>query len=174
MADLQQTVGTVIRHERRERGLTLKELAERAIVSVVYLGEIERGKKYPSPIVLERLAGALEMETPDLLERVADELRGTPVAERVIGFNAPRASVAPARPVAPVGAGGARNMLNTLTGLHGLRLVPITPRGVPSGMPVPDGADAPEVAGILEPRVLPMTGEDAALLHLVRRVGAVA
>ncbi len=91
MDDLQAAVGAVIRHERRERGLTLKELATRAIISVVYLGEIERGKKYPSPVTLERLAEALDLTTPDLLERIAIELRGVeqPVETRRIGFVAP-------------------------------------------------------------------------------------
>jgi transcriptional regulator with XRE-family HTH domain len=76
MADLQQTMGVVVRRARHERGLTLKQLAERSALSLVYLGEVERGKKYPSASVLERLAGALELEVPDLLEMVADELRG--------------------------------------------------------------------------------------------------
>jgi transcriptional regulator with XRE-family HTH domain len=76
MADLQETMGLVLRRERRERKLTLKELAERSALSVVYLGEVERGKKYPSASVLDRLAAALELEVADLLELVADELRG--------------------------------------------------------------------------------------------------
>ncbi len=92
MDELQAAVGVVIRRERRERALTLKELATRAIISVVYLGEIERGKKYPSPVTLERLADALDLTTPDLLERIAFELRGAeqPVAARPIGFIAPQ------------------------------------------------------------------------------------
>jgi transcriptional regulator with XRE-family HTH domain len=91
MADLQQTVGETIRRERRARDLTLKELAERAIVSVVYLGEIERGKKYPSPVVLERLAAGLNLELSDLLEMVAFELRAAqqPQMLRAIGFTQP-------------------------------------------------------------------------------------
>lgn len=95
MDDLQAAVGAVIRRERRERALTLKELASRAIISVVYLGEIERGKKYPSPVTLERLADALDLTTPDLLERIAYELRGEEqtVETRHIGFNAPRADL---------------------------------------------------------------------------------
>lgn len=91
MADLQRTMGTVLRRERRERKLTLRELAERSALSVVYLGEVERGKKYPSASVLERLAAALDLEVFDLLELVADELRG-PQEERVvnaIGFARP-------------------------------------------------------------------------------------
>jgi len=88
MDDLQQTLGAIIRRERRERDLTLKELAERSIISVVYLGEIERGKKYPSPVVLERLAKGLDLETPDLLEIIADKLRAArqPALSRPIGF----------------------------------------------------------------------------------------
>ena len=92
MADLQHTVGAVIRHERRERGLTLKALAERSALSVVYLGEIERGKKYPSAQVLEQLAKALELDLAELLELVADELRGValPGATSATGLMLPR------------------------------------------------------------------------------------
>jgi len=75
MADLQQTMGVVIRQERRKRKRTMKELAKEAAVSLVYLGEIERGKKYPSALVLERLAQGLGLAVPDVLELVADELR---------------------------------------------------------------------------------------------------
>lgn len=97
MADLQQTMGVVIRRERRARDLTIKELAERAALSVVYLGEVERGKKYPSALVLERLAQALELEAPDLLELVADELRGDqrPSVTQAIGFTLPGRATAP-------------------------------------------------------------------------------
>ena len=93
MADLQHTVGAVIRRERRERGLTLKALAERSALSVVYLGEIERGKKYPSAQVLEQLAKALELDLAELLELVADELRGVagPSTTSAMGFTLPRA-----------------------------------------------------------------------------------
>jgi transcriptional regulator with XRE-family HTH domain len=101
MDDLQTAVGAVIRRERRDRDLTLKEFASRAIISVVYLGEIERGKKYPSPVTLERLADALDLSTSDLLERIAIELRGVgqPIETRHIGFIAPRsdASATPAQ-----------------------------------------------------------------------------
>ena len=97
MADLQETIGTVIRRERRALGLTLKELAERAAVSVVYLGEIERGKKYPSALVLERVAAALELTVPDLLEGVADELRGVRQPTMALGFATPQ-RLEPGRP----------------------------------------------------------------------------
>lgn len=111
MDDLQAAVGAVVRQERRARGLTLKELAERAIVSVVYLGEIERGKKYPSPVVLERLAFALDLATPDLLELIAFTLRGEErVVTRAIGFAAPKAPET-------VGAPGGGRIVNLLGAL---------------------------------------------------------
>ncbi len=111
MDDLQVAVGAVIRRERRIRGMTLKELATRAIVSVVYLGEIERGKKYPSPVVLERLAAALDLATPDLLMLIALTLRGEErVVTRAIGFTAPGASAQVSAP----GVGRVVNMLGAL------------------------------------------------------------
>ncbi len=96
--DLQQTMGAVLRRVRQERSLTLKALAARVGLSVVYLGEIERGKKYPSALVLERLAAALGLELSDMLELVADELRATtqPANTAAIGFALPtRGDVAP-------------------------------------------------------------------------------
>ena len=75
MADLQETVGTVIRRERQERDLTIKELAERAIVSPVYLGEIERGQKYPSALVVERVAEALDLDVPAFIDLIVSDLR---------------------------------------------------------------------------------------------------
>ena len=96
MADLQQTVGAVIRKERRKRRRTMKDLAREAALSLVYLGEIERGKKYPSALVLERLASALDLNVPDLLEQVADELRGVEQPTMAIGFALPARQ--PARP----------------------------------------------------------------------------
>jgi transcriptional regulator with XRE-family HTH domain len=111
MDELQATIGAVIRRERRTRGMTLKGLAERAIVSVVYLGEIERGKKYPSPIVLERLASALDLTTPDLLEMIAYTLRGASVVTQAIGFAAPSRATTSMPVGAPNGGGRVVNML---------------------------------------------------------------
>jgi hypothetical protein len=62
------------------------------------LGEIERGKKYPSATVLEHLADALSLSVPDLLELVADEMRAASrlAITNAIGFVMPdRAGTAP-------------------------------------------------------------------------------
>ena len=88
MADLQKTLGAIIRRERRARGRTMRRLADEAALSTVYLGEIERGKKYPSAVVLEQLSRALGMDVADVLAMVADELRerAHPKVTRAVGF----------------------------------------------------------------------------------------
>ena len=77
--DLLSAIGDTLRAERTERGLTLKQVAEGAHVSVSYLAEIERGEKDPSSRVLESIARGLEVELSDLLVRIASALEPAPV-----------------------------------------------------------------------------------------------
>jgi transcriptional regulator with XRE-family HTH domain len=42
--DLQEIMGRVIRRERQDRQLTMKELGEKAGLSEIYIGEIDRGQ----------------------------------------------------------------------------------------------------------------------------------
>jgi transcriptional regulator with XRE-family HTH domain len=71
---LRQVIGNVFRRLRRERGITLRELAELAQVSVPYLSEIERGRKEPSSEILAAICRALELELTDLLTEVQFDL----------------------------------------------------------------------------------------------------
>ena len=77
--DLLSTIGGTLRAERNEQGLTLKQVAEGAHVSVSYLAEIERGEKDPSSKVLESIAGGLGIEVSELLVRIAFALEPAPV-----------------------------------------------------------------------------------------------
>ena len=77
--DLLSAIGETLRAERTERGLTLKQVAEGAHVSVSYLAEIERGEKDPSSKVLENIARSLEIEVSELLVRIASALEPAPV-----------------------------------------------------------------------------------------------
>ena len=77
--DLLLAIGETLRAERTERGLTLKQVAGGAHVSVSYLAEIERGEKDPSSRVLENVARGLDMEVSELLVRIAVSLQPAPV-----------------------------------------------------------------------------------------------
>lgn len=72
--DLLAAIGETLRAERNGRGLTLRQVAEGAHVSVSYLAEIERGEKDPSSRVLQSIAGGLGVETGELLLLVAGRL----------------------------------------------------------------------------------------------------
>jgi len=109
MADLQEILGRVIRQERQSRRMTIKELGEKAGLSEIYVGEIERGQKYPSAKVLESIAGALELDVAELLELVAEEIRKErePQMTQAIGFTLPATPGQPRRIVI-------KNLINML------------------------------------------------------------
>lgn len=74
-----QAWGDVIRRYRQWKRLTRRELAQRARLSRVFLGEIERGQKDPSTHSLSRIAAALDVELGELYLRVALRLGGTAI-----------------------------------------------------------------------------------------------
>lgn len=102
MADLQEMLGRVIRRERQDRNLTIKELGDKSGLSEIYVGEIERGQKYPSAKVLESIAQALDIELAEFLELVADEIRHErepQMTTNAIGFLVPSTPNQPRRMV---------------------------------------------------------------------------
>lgn len=69
MAKTQQqriVLGLKVRQFRQEKGWNFEELSKRSGISVSYLNEIEKGKKYPQPENLAKLAGALDI-APEFL-----------------------------------------------------------------------------------------------------------
>ncbi|HLJ66052.1 MAG TPA: helix-turn-helix transcriptional regulator [Chloroflexota bacterium] len=66
--------GGVIRRYRQWQRLSRRELAARAGISTVYLGEIERGEKDPSSHSLCLIADALDAPLAELYLRVAARL----------------------------------------------------------------------------------------------------
>jgi transcriptional regulator with XRE-family HTH domain len=71
---LRHAVGAALRRIRSDRGLTLREVAAAASVSMPYLSEIERGRKEPSSEVLAGVCAALGMTLVDLLDETSAEL----------------------------------------------------------------------------------------------------
>ncbi len=60
-------LGQRIRYYRRLKNLTQEDLGEQANVSYKYIGEIERGRKKASIIVIYRLSCALQVSMTDLV-----------------------------------------------------------------------------------------------------------
>lgn len=74
---LRLVLGVKLRQLRQERGETLATVARAAGLSVSYLSEVEKGKKYPKPEKLVDLAHALGVPYDDLVSlKVDPELEG--------------------------------------------------------------------------------------------------
>ncbi len=65
-------LGQRVRYYRRLRNLTQEELGEQANVGYKYIGEIERGRKRVSIIVICRLSQALHIPLSDLVSVTGD------------------------------------------------------------------------------------------------------
>jgi transcriptional regulator with XRE-family HTH domain len=55
-----------MKERRRVLDITQANLAERVGTSTHYIGQIELKNKFPSPEMLERIAAALEIDSPQL------------------------------------------------------------------------------------------------------------
>lgn len=60
-------LGSRIRSARKEKGFTQEELAEKVDISLAYMGEIERGVKYPSMNVFIKLVEVLDVSADYLM-----------------------------------------------------------------------------------------------------------
>ena len=69
-----KVLGEVLRSLRTKDGKTLREVSERAGVSLGYLSEVERGQKEASSELLGSITAALDMRLSDLLRLVADRV----------------------------------------------------------------------------------------------------
>lgn len=93
MVLFRRLLGDVLRAQRVERGMTLREVSAQARVSLGYISEIERGQKEASSELLASLCSALDVPLSSVLRSVSDAVA---VEE---------AALAPTPiPVVPVGA----------------------------------------------------------------------
>ena len=63
---LREIFGKNVKNSRNRRNWSQADLAENANISINFLGDIERGKKWPHPDTLSRLADALEINVFEL------------------------------------------------------------------------------------------------------------
>ena len=86
---LRGAIGHVLRELRTRDRRTLREVSEKAGVSLGYLSEVERGQKEASSELLSSIADALGVSTSRMLRMVADYLDSV---EGVIGWRCEAAS----------------------------------------------------------------------------------
>ncbi len=67
--DLKEIMARNLRRARHDKKLTQEELADRAGLSMRYVGAIERGDVSASVTVLGQIADALEIEPGELLKK---------------------------------------------------------------------------------------------------------
>jgi transcriptional regulator with XRE-family HTH domain len=59
-------LGRIIKQQRISLSLTLQELAAKSSVSASHLGRIERGERFPSAHILQRIARPLDFEEDEI------------------------------------------------------------------------------------------------------------
>jgi transcriptional regulator with XRE-family HTH domain len=72
--DSQELFGSRIRSIREGLDLSREAVSEKAQINSNYLGEIERGEKWPSIDVIQRLASALDVRPSRFFEYEAEEV----------------------------------------------------------------------------------------------------
>ena len=72
MVLFRRLLGDVLRHQRMQRGMTLRQVSAEARVSLGYISEIERGQKEASSELLASLCSALDLPLSDVLREVSD------------------------------------------------------------------------------------------------------
>jgi transcriptional regulator with XRE-family HTH domain len=71
--NLRFILGLKLKQLRQEKNLNLKELAAKTDLSISYLSEIEKGKKYPKPEKLIRIAAALGTSFDEVVSAKMDD-----------------------------------------------------------------------------------------------------
>lgn len=67
MIDKQEMFGANLRSQRRRRGLSQEDLAERSNISRVFISNMECGKQVPSLSTLKKLSEALAVDVSELI-----------------------------------------------------------------------------------------------------------
>jgi transcriptional regulator with XRE-family HTH domain len=86
-ANIRDILASNIKENRRKCGFSQEKLAEKAGISTPFVAMIEVSRKFPTPVVLDRIAGALNIKTYQLFavpaspEEAMEQLRRDIVSE---------------------------------------------------------------------------------------------
>lgn len=81
--DLQNIFIANMRRIRREKNITQEQLAEKCGTDTAYIGQIETNKRFPSITFIEKIAGALKVESYTLFESESKQYNEINVDELV-------------------------------------------------------------------------------------------
>ena len=79
MTSLRAVLALNMKAQRLVLGISQVQLAERVNTAPHYIGMIEACKKFPSPEMMERIAAALEIDTPALFSTARLPIGGTDI-----------------------------------------------------------------------------------------------
>ncbi len=90
-SDYKTHLGGIIKQQRISLSLTLQEIAAKSGVSASHLGRIERGERFPSAHILQKIARPLGFEEDELFT-LAGYLspQSTMIAEKNLGYSSER------------------------------------------------------------------------------------
>ena len=81
-------LGGIIKQQRISLSLTLQEISTRSGVSASHLGRIERGERFPSAHMLQKIAKPLGFEEDELFTLAGYLSPQSPmIAEKTLGYN---------------------------------------------------------------------------------------
>ena len=69
---INKQLGYRIRYLRQQKGMSIEALALEAEINRNYLGDLERGTRNPTLIILNKIAKALDTDLPTVFEGIKD------------------------------------------------------------------------------------------------------
>lgn len=69
---INKQLGYRIRYLRTQKNMSIEALALEAEINRNYLGDLERGTRNPTLIILNKIAKALDVDLPTLFEGIKD------------------------------------------------------------------------------------------------------
>ena len=69
---INKQLGYRIRYLRQQRNMTIEDLALEANINRNYLGDLERGMRNPTVVILNRLVKALKIDLSTLFEGIKE------------------------------------------------------------------------------------------------------
>ena len=69
---INKQLGARIRYLRQQKGFSIEDLALEAEINRNYLGDLERGMRNPTVVVLNKIAKALDVDLSTLFEGIRE------------------------------------------------------------------------------------------------------